>query len=510
MPHTSQGKIDKRNLISAFKNLDYHYLINAAAGIAEDIDSSEELSETELQLRTEVASVVNIPASGIRKHSSFFGIGLDSISAISFSRRLRDTGFPGVTVSTILKNSSIARLASAISAGTSSVQDQISLPKIFSEQELKHIKLRLASEGTTIAKILPCTPLQEAMLSASQDRGSDAYCNVVLFKIVGDLKWLKQAWNVVIQRHEIFRTSFFPTSDPSYPFAQVVLSGIAKLWAEESDDSFRGNSGATISCLLESHCPPFHARTVQLDGEIHLEFSYHHALYDGSAIQNLISEVEAQYRHEVLPPPTTADQFMQHVVRLQSEHATEFWTKTLKGFKPIISKPTSSSSYSTWKSHLEVPLYEVESVCHNLSVSLLTVVQSALAKTLAQVFEIEDVCFGNVVSGRTLSIEGLDNLIFPTFNTIPIRADLSQTKTNHTLFQYIQQFNASSEEFQLASLRSIQNRLGFGAGGLFSSLLLLQHGEYELDFNIWELKADTGNMNVSNLLSTCKNRLTVF
>jgi len=111
-------------------------------------------------------------------------------------------------------------------------------------------------------------------------------------------------------------------------------------------------------------------------------------------------------------------------------------------------------------------------------------------------FDTSDVCFGNIYSGRTLPLENLRKLIAPTFNTLPVRIDLSRCRTNSALLNYLQNFNNDALDFQLVPLRAIQNRLHMGGTGLFSTLFLLQHSPYELDTQIWTLERDMGNMNV--------------
>ena len=60
----------------------------------------------------------------------------------------------------------------------------------------------------TIQAILPCTPLQEAMLSASLDSSVAAYYNRTLFRLSGDVSQMKQCWELMVARHGILRTAF--------------------------------------------------------------------------------------------------------------------------------------------------------------------------------------------------------------------------------------------------------------------------------------------------------------
>ena len=76
---------------------------------------------------------------------------------------------------------------------------------------------------------MPCTPLQEAMLSASSAAPA-SYLNKTAFKIKGDLRLLRQAMAHMIRRHEILRTCFATTKQKDYAFAQIVLSTAELPW----------------------------------------------------------------------------------------------------------------------------------------------------------------------------------------------------------------------------------------------------------------------------------------
>ena len=108
-----------------------------------------------------------------------------------------------------------------------------------------------------------------------------------------------------------------------------------------------------------------------------------------------------------------------------------------------------------------------------------------------------DVCFGNVVSGRSNLSHELDQLVIPTFNTIPFRIDVRNFSNGSNVLKAAQRLNATSTEHQYCPLRLINARLGFTETGVFSSLLLLQASQLDVDSSIWSVKHENGAMDVS-------------
>ncbi|KAG0133500.1 hypothetical protein HOY82DRAFT_640839 [Tuber indicum] len=85
----------------------------------------------------------------------------------------------------------------------------------------------------------------------------------------------------------------------------------------------------------------------------------------------------------------------------------------------------------------------------SLQTSLLALGQAAWARLLSVYTGETDVCFGNVVSGRTIPVEGVEDIIAPCFNTVPIRVQVSPDSTNWDITNRLQLVNAELLPFQL-------------------------------------------------------------
>jgi hypothetical protein len=452
-------------------------------------NNNEIWTDSEVAIRKAISQLTAVPEHRIRRGGSIFRHGVDSITAIALSKLLREQGFSNSSVAKILQNGTIASLASSLAdnegtAGRGPPTDQVHFP----ENNFDDILQRLLKQKLDISKILPCTPLQEAMLSASHSGHSEAYWNTMLFKVNGDLSMLRAAWDTVLRRHEIFRVIFSPAKHSEYPFVQAILKNWDQWWTTTPNpherDKLDGRPPVSL-CLLEINSTKF------------VQFSCHHAIYDAAAMQQVIIEVEAAYKLQSLPPPVPIEMFLDVSLSHRSDTAIISCVDALRGFEPTNWKASATPEFDTLSLVLEPSLQRIERFFRGQSASLLSLSQATMLKLLSQVLGTTDVCFGNIVSGRTSPIGGLERLVFPTFNTVPVRFDLSGTGDIGSMLQQLQQLSGSMEAYNLAPLRKIQQATGYSRSGLFSVLLIVQLSDYTVDENIWSLVSDTGVMNVS-------------
>ena len=194
---------------------------------------SRELSEAETSLTSIIADTLGVTQQKIHRHTSLYTIGLDSISAIYFSRRLRNAGFGQLDVSSILRNSSISRLLTFIENKAPKKQKLLeSQDSIegFRRAFLGQAESVFRPTGLVVQSVIPCTPLQEIMLSKASSNPA-AYYNHFLFKIEGDIGRLRKAWEYMVLRHEILRTCFITLDNATFAQAQVIFEEIDLPWA---------------------------------------------------------------------------------------------------------------------------------------------------------------------------------------------------------------------------------------------------------------------------------------
>ncbi|KAJ4376425.1 hypothetical protein N0V83_001709 [Neocucurbitaria cava] len=517
IPMTPQAKIDVRLLHILFDSLPKDALDYAAEpqDVGEEDTPSSEWEKEALQL---LARTLDLPPSDIRRTTSFFNLGLDSISAIGFCNSLRTANLGEFDVSMVLKNPTIAHLASAKETSlllkTSPRRPAADPSSVWKEDQISHILSLYEQEGLHVAKVLPCTPLQEAMLSSKQSSSGSAYCNVLVFNIMGDVSRLQECWTIMVRRHDILRTSFVSTEDPSYAFAQVVLKDYTvSCHHQDLQGDLQSRTREIVMGLLESNKPPVYLAIAQEETSTKLLFCCHHALYDGIAIARILREIQDTYFQCELPPPVSYDVYLQHMLAQDVPKADQYWTELFKNYEPTLfpiinGHPTRTGHVPTSLARkLQIPLSEVRQACKSASTSFLSIVQAAWAKILHFYTGENDICFGNVVSGRTLPGDDLTNLVAPCFNTLPVRVNFEFHRENSTLVDLLHNVNVESLAFQLTPLRRIQNLLLKDGGRLFDTLVIVQQPSTPLDNSIWTLEQDVGEMDVPIVCEVFQDRI---
>ncbi|KAI1655970.1 acetyl-CoA synthetase-like protein [Daldinia decipiens] len=505
LPLTSSGKVDHDLLRSSASDLSdvVLNLCSTVQGVAED---PLEWTEIEVLLAGVISETLRVDKKVINRWGSFAALGIDSITAMPLARKFQTILGKRIPLSLILSNPSVGRLASAIAEDeyTTTVQPNrktVALPQPLVEA----VRRRFDDRGEAcVENILPCTPLQEAMLSSSRSSsGGSSYCNQMIFRLCLPSQTIKEYWDVMFRRHGILRTCFVTTEDVHHPIVQVVLASHLPTWKTVEAD--RANFQDLVSqhrnslpSVLDNGEPPVFLSLFQLENSAeYLSFVCHHAVYDGVSMKQLLAEIEAISRHEKLPAVLPFESFLQETLPLHPK-ADIFWEEHLRSFSPFrFGKLTSVNhpdSFVISGNASHRPYSSVVARAQELGVSLLSLCQTAWAITLSLLQDNRDVCFGNVVSGRSIAIDQIDTLVAPCFNTVPIRINISNFKFPHQVMNKFQRLNIEMIPYQFTSLRHIQTRLQLPY--LFDTVLIVQPQGYALDGAVWSLEQEHGAMDV--------------
>lgn len=509
LPMTENGKADHKGLLQRFQQMSYDELL-ALSPEPQTADSNEDLSELETSMAAILSDVTGTRLSDIRRNTSFYHVGLDSISAISFSRKLRDGGFGQLDVSTILRQSSVARLSAVIltrnekRSHDSSANDR--LENLFDDNFIQQTKGEFERAGRTVQAIYPCTPLQEAMLSVGVSQSQSAYFNHLLFESYVDFNDLRDVWGQILKRHAIFKTCFKATNNAQFAYAQVVLENIPlplhyvdvsmgqlDLYIEEQKLQFqkRFQAGGVLPYALTVFWDRIGRKTFLL-------LSIHHALHDGEAMTLLFQEIQSLLSHQPIPEVIPFESFIRNMISTDINAADGYWNRYLSGVLPslLAGSKSDESANAAFQSQIDLgtPYDLLKEKCKEISVTPLNVFHTAWARLLSFYLDSPDVCFGNVFSCRTIPLEGADRIVGPCFNTLPIRVNFSSTATNEDIMKLNRRSNSDMLLHQLSSLRRIQRRALGDGSQLFDTLLILQTRPLDLDENLWKLVSEEGNM----------------
>jgi len=518
LPMTTQGKIDTKLLQCTYFSLDSDVAEDYVLESSSRVDG-QEWTILEREVADVIAQVARVSPGEVGRATSIFRLGLDSISVIQLSSRLAKTGYIRLDVSQIMRNPTAGSIANLLQASMPDPEPRKPVPSSGIDEFVADVRGSVLSQLSLsvdeVKMVLPCTPLQEAMLSQSKDADLNLYYNHTTLSLSADPTRLRDAWELMLKVHDIMRTCFCVTSHPRHAFAQVVLNDYQLPWSSFElepgvDMSEVINQRITsISESLRTSKPPYAFSLLQTSQKAILIMHFHHSLYDGFAMDMLLDDVRRAYHGLGLPSRGTFKPFLEYMEDLDLAEADEFWKTALEGLEsslfPDLTGLTAASGSGGSLAGMglaKIPcsesLISVERGCRGLQTSFLALGQTAWARLLSVYTGEIDVCFGNVVSGRTIPVEGVENIIAPCFNTVPIRVQISPDSTNRDIMNKLQLLNAELLPFQLTPLRRIMTALCTQGQRLFDTLFILQHTNRLSDLGeLWSEVGDRGDMDFS-------------
>ncbi|KAJ1928323.1 hypothetical protein IWQ60_002145, partial [Tieghemiomyces parasiticus] len=491
LPRTANGKTDKRQLLGLLLSL-----------ISQACDRLVTAPENEAQLLivNTMAQVLNMSASQIDIHDSFFQLGGDSISAIRLSSLCRDHGIH-VSIAQIFQYGTPAALAGIIDFGSSPSTTMAYQPfelvassGVVIEELTAEVATSMGVDTETIEDILPVSSLQQGFL-VSTLKDPSAYMVQMVYDLTGllDVAKLHQSWSQVVRSHQILRTKFLvPTDQSQYAFLQVVLRDTDFEW------TYHDQPLTSLDQTEHHHLAADRARGFTLTGPL-LRFAvyrgpaerhlfcttFHHALLDAWSESTVMAE-SLQYYHGVKTQPRPQyHELIRHLTHIEQEGMAAFWRDNLDGVKlhPTIQFPRESNAKPTEHGEISHPvstsLLAIKQFCRGMGLTVYSLLRAVWALTLARYLgEKEEVTLGVLVSGRNVPVPGIEGMVGMCINTLPLRVRVDR---NHTITDFLRQVNADSgtlTAYEQCSLVDIKRWAKLDADGdLFNSLLVYDNYE---------------------------------
>ncbi|KAI9088860.1 hypothetical protein DFS34DRAFT_417935 [Phlyctochytrium arcticum] len=488
MPLGNSSKADTKALSQLFASLDANALTNWTSQ-----ENDRPWTAVARELRRVLAIVSGLPLSSISQSSTIFQLGIDSVNAIRIVRELKNVGLY-LTVSDVMKYPTIQLMSTRVKGELQGVesrtaQERIELIEAFDTK----YRNDLVGDDAKVDAIYPCTPLQEAMLVETLKSDTRPYVSHIPFEIKSgvDVDRLLAAWNTVIRQNDILRTGFKSAQD-GHGYVQVVhrdyLSDITRFEIKECtlDQLMDAQTKAIVDAVETTGLPPLTITVLQDNGVVAVVLlSIHHALYDGWSLPLLLEDVAKVYENvKVLDRPQFRD-FVGYIMQQEPQEAESYWTRLLTECTPSMF-PANLHGYKVDKTEIQsATLKELTSECtlemlqeasQALNVSLQALGQAAWSLLLSMYSGETNVMFGHVVSGRSVAVEGVTDMMGPTFNTIPVRVDLTPSLTLGDLVKSVHAMNVESLSYQHTPLRTITKCAKASEHGvaLFDTIFLYQ------------------------------------
>ena len=330
--------------------------------------------------------------------------------------------------------------------------------------------------ATEVEETYPLTPMQGGMLfHALYGLDSDVYFGQAHWDMRGplDFQAFAQAWQEVVRRHSILRTSFewmgvtVPTQrvhrDAVVPMEYVDWRGLPPTARAERIENFLREDRARGFDLTRP--PLLRITTIRLsEAEHRVVWSGHHLLVDGRSINLIVREVMALYTGFVtdmpvaLPRPAPYSAFVSWLQDRDMAETEWFWRNTLRGFTVPTSfqlEARERDAPATAAEEIEVPdggRAALAALARASGVTFNTVIMASWALLCSRYSRSRDVVFGVSVGSGGKGAPVSRSLAGLLVNTLPLRVPVHPDESTIELLQRVRAGVRDLKRFAHSSL----------------------------------------------------------
>ncbi|MEL6535592.1 MAG: condensation domain-containing protein [Bacteroidota bacterium] len=330
-----------------------------------------------------------------------------------------------------------------------------------------------------IQDIYPLSPTQAGMFFyAHFAPDSNAYFAQMSYRVrlTLDVTAAQKALQTLVDHYDILRTVFIQKS--AHETLQVVLKK-REIELQYEDLSTHSAPEEYIEAYKKQdvHTPFQLGKDVLMrlaifqlkEREYEFVWSNHHILMDGWCRELLIKSFYSLYHQYVqgskpqLPTAAPYKEYIQWLKQQDKEEAMAHWGEYLSGFSMTTEVPPNLTEYGKpylqeihpgqLSSQLTQQIKEAAAL-HRITTN--TLLLSAWALLLAQLNDVDDVAFGQVVSGRPPEVRGIQDMVGLFLNTVPVRVRLNPDATLQDHIAQIRLANIASKPYEYTALADIQ------------------------------------------------------
>jgi len=227
-----------------------------------------------------------------------------------------------------------------------------------------------------------------------------------------------------------------------------------------------------------------------------LVWSHHHLLLDGWCLSLLLKEVFSYYEAErqgIAVQLEGSRPYREYIGWLQQQDlgaAEQYWRRRLAGFGKATRLPLLGGSkrdsgavrrYGSRVLRLDrVRTEQLRRQAQQQQLTVNTMVAGAWALLLSHYAGEQEVVFGATVSGRPAALPGVERMVGPFINTLPVRVAVEQETTGGEWLQGLQAQLVELRQYEYSPLVQQWSEVGLGAE-LFETLLVYENYPVEAE-----------------------------
>ncbi len=344
--------------------------------------------------------------------------------------------------------------------------------------------------------IYPLSPMQKlfySMEASAEQLGFEQWRFVLRGSL--DTAALRRSWQRVVERHPILRTGF--VSDGLRETMQVVLPARPVEWAEIDlrDLPEPEKQERLLQIVKIDRSRGFDLAAGQLlrltilrthNDEWQMLWSTHHLLIDGWSWPVIFDELAKFYPADIsLPKPRPYRDYIGWTLNRSNVEAQTFWRDYLRDFtpKPLhigqrpAAVPSVVSGFREETACLEENITRaLQNTSRENQITLNTVLQGAWALVLSHYQKTADPIFGAAYSGRPAELTGIEGMVGPCVNNLPVRAHIAAEMPISGWLAKLQSDQFAASQHQYNSIEQIQGWSGIPwRYRLFDSLIVFQN-----------------------------------
>lgn len=344
-----------------------------------------------------------------------------------------------------------------------------------------------------VQDLYPIVPIQSGLIFQNQlNPDSDAYFVQGIFEVddLPNVQNLKEAWQRILERYECLR-SYFSYKALSSPL-QIILKSLDLLWREIDISHLTEPEQERVleDTIVQEREEGFDIQSAPLlrfnllkrsQNSYYLIWNQHHLLTDGWSMPIILSEVTKIY--ESLENNTslsfkTRRPYKDYITWLSKQDrskAVSYWKKELINATPtkIGTEVIEKGSYiREFFALSESQTDRLTQFAKESGVTLNTVFQAVWSLILSHHTRQKEVTFGVTVSGRNISLSGIEDMVGIFINTVPFKVDIRSHESLRTFFQRIQRITSAHQENSYLPLSEI---LATTTRDLFDSIFVFEN-----------------------------------
>ncbi|OOQ85145.1 Nonribosomal peptide synthetase 4 [Penicillium brasilianum] len=450
IPTLISGKTDRKRLRQFGATVDLRELDQRAGNAI-----SRELTELEQRLRQAWGAALKLDAEGIRLEDNFFALGGDSLAAMRLVSICRDEGLD-LSVTSTFGNPTLSAMAEVVKLCDTQVRSEVA-PFSMITQAVESASLEASQacgvDQGAVEDIYPSTPTQESLFTFSL-KSVKAYVaqRVACIPEHISLDAWKQAWEGVVATSPILRSRMVQLQDPG--LQQVVLK-VNVDWKHsfnldqylEDDRSEKMHLGQSLAryAIVDN----------SIDGMRYMVWTVHHVLYDGWSEPVILEKVRNALAGQSVEMQAHMKDFVKFVQDTDEVAMKDFWRQELNG---AVGPQFPRLPY---RDYLPTPNGMVERIISfeagaGSPFTLATFIRGAWALVASQYTRSDDVVFGETLTGRDISLPGVEGIVGPLIATVPIRIHVSRDSTVESYLQGVQQSILARTPYQHMGMQNIR------------------------------------------------------